>query len=404
MTSNAGRRRSWSAASSSASGAPCATSSCGRATIDKDVDYLVRGAPARRARGDSLEARPRRLRGEVVRCLQIQDRRRGERYRHRVSANRGVDGTRSPRFRRAVGLEAPRRGGSGEARFHDQRDREEPRRRARSSIPTAAREDIEDRVLRMVFPDAFREDPLRILRGVRFAARFSLRIDEATYEAMKKSAAARRHAQRGADTGGVHQAPRRSASVRAKDFDDAADRCPRARPPRARSGVRRRAERIPHRRRVLALAQELRRGAPGRISSSAGRRFSTTGKGGQETGDPAKKAERRSSFTGTKRSSAEIAREILRRLRYGERFRRAVLASGRESHVPLSHGVEPEHGAAFHPAGGRGEPRGSLRRARGRLSLARARPTSSRTSTDFEARVDGGAPRVGGVQARRTSR
>lgn len=55
--------------------------------------------------------------------------------------------------------------------------------------PSGGREDIEGRVLRMVFPEAFREDPLRILRGVRFAARFSLRIDEATLDAMTTSAA-----------------------------------------------------------------------------------------------------------------------------------------------------------------------------------------------------------------------
>ena len=55
--------------------------------------------------------------------------------------------------------------------------------------PHGGAKDIEARVLRMVFPGAFREDPLRILRGVRFAARFSLRIEEDTDEAMKESAA-----------------------------------------------------------------------------------------------------------------------------------------------------------------------------------------------------------------------
>lgn len=49
-------------------------------------------------------------------------------------------------------------------------------------------EDIEARVLRMVFPGAFREDPLRILRGIRFAARLSLRIEARTFEAMRDSA------------------------------------------------------------------------------------------------------------------------------------------------------------------------------------------------------------------------
>ena len=55
--------------------------------------------------------------------------------------------------------------------------------------PCGGAKDIEDRVLRMVFPGAFREDPLRILRGIRFAARFSLRIEDATCGAMKECAA-----------------------------------------------------------------------------------------------------------------------------------------------------------------------------------------------------------------------
>jgi poly(A) polymerase/tRNA nucleotidyltransferase (CCA-adding enzyme) len=53
--------------------------------------------------------------------------------------------------------------------------------------PHGGAKDIQDRILRMVFPDAFREDPLRVLRGVRFAARFGLRIDPATYDAMVES-------------------------------------------------------------------------------------------------------------------------------------------------------------------------------------------------------------------------
>jgi tRNA nucleotidyltransferase (CCA-adding enzyme) len=54
--------------------------------------------------------------------------------------------------------------------------------------PCGGSKDIEDRVLRMVFPHAFRDDPLRILRGIRFAARFSLRIEKTTEEAMIASA------------------------------------------------------------------------------------------------------------------------------------------------------------------------------------------------------------------------
>jgi tRNA nucleotidyltransferase (CCA-adding enzyme) len=40
----------------------------------------------------------------------------------------------------------------------------------------------------MIFAEAFREDPLRILRGIRFAARFELDVEGETAEAMKASA------------------------------------------------------------------------------------------------------------------------------------------------------------------------------------------------------------------------
>lgn len=50
------------------------------------------------------------------------------------------------------------------------------------------REDLKSRILRMVFPSAFVEDPLRVLRGIQFAARFDLEIEPATYKAMKDSA------------------------------------------------------------------------------------------------------------------------------------------------------------------------------------------------------------------------
>ncbi|MDH3215930.1 MAG: HD domain-containing protein [Candidatus Krumholzibacteria bacterium] len=53
--------------------------------------------------------------------------------------------------------------------------------------PFSGRKDIERHTLRMIFPEAFSEDPLRILRGIRFAARFSLVIEPETAAAMKKS-------------------------------------------------------------------------------------------------------------------------------------------------------------------------------------------------------------------------
>jgi len=54
--------------------------------------------------------------------------------------------------------------------------------------PCDGRRDLEDRLLRMMFPEAFEEDPLRVLRGVRFTIRFGLNVDPATREAMKEAA------------------------------------------------------------------------------------------------------------------------------------------------------------------------------------------------------------------------
>jgi putative nucleotidyltransferase with HDIG domain len=54
--------------------------------------------------------------------------------------------------------------------------------------PHGGREDIGSRRLRMIFVEAFEEDPLRILRGVRFATRFSLVIESETLDAMKGAA------------------------------------------------------------------------------------------------------------------------------------------------------------------------------------------------------------------------
>jgi putative nucleotidyltransferase with HDIG domain len=48
--------------------------------------------------------------------------------------------------------------------------------------------DLKNRLLRMVFDRAFEDDPLRLLRGVQFAARFQLAVEPATFEAMKKNA------------------------------------------------------------------------------------------------------------------------------------------------------------------------------------------------------------------------
>ncbi|HEX5132921.1 MAG TPA: HD domain-containing protein [Candidatus Krumholzibacteria bacterium] len=54
--------------------------------------------------------------------------------------------------------------------------------------PFGGEADLRARVLRMLFPDAFVEDPLRMLRGARFVARFGLTVDPATWERMVDAA------------------------------------------------------------------------------------------------------------------------------------------------------------------------------------------------------------------------
>jgi poly(A) polymerase len=55
--------------------------------------------------------------------------------------------------------------------------------------PFSARQDIADRLVRMVSPRAFISDPLRMLRALRFAAELGFRIQPETEEQIKKNAA-----------------------------------------------------------------------------------------------------------------------------------------------------------------------------------------------------------------------
>jgi tRNA nucleotidyltransferase/poly(A) polymerase len=55
--------------------------------------------------------------------------------------------------------------------------------------PHGGRADLDRHILRMVFPRAFDEDPLRLMRAVQFAARFGFTIEDNTWQAMKRSAA-----------------------------------------------------------------------------------------------------------------------------------------------------------------------------------------------------------------------
>jgi tRNA nucleotidyltransferase (CCA-adding enzyme) len=56
--------------------------------------------------------------------------------------------------------------------------------------PFGGRQDLEQGLLRQVSPMAFPEDPLRMLRGVQLAARFTLHLEPTTHQAMRRHAAA----------------------------------------------------------------------------------------------------------------------------------------------------------------------------------------------------------------------
>ena len=54
--------------------------------------------------------------------------------------------------------------------------------------PFCGKKDLSDKILKQVFPNAFVEDPLRMLRGIQFASRFNLTIEENTFASMKSHA------------------------------------------------------------------------------------------------------------------------------------------------------------------------------------------------------------------------
>lgn len=59
--------------------------------------------------------------------------------------------------------------------------------------PFGGRDDLERRVLRTVHPDSFREDPLRILRGLRLVSQLGFTLAEETVAQMRADAAGLRH-------------------------------------------------------------------------------------------------------------------------------------------------------------------------------------------------------------------
>ena len=54
--------------------------------------------------------------------------------------------------------------------------------------PLDGKKDIKNRLIRITNPDSFKDDPLRMLRGVQFAARFEFEIEKGTYKSLMENA------------------------------------------------------------------------------------------------------------------------------------------------------------------------------------------------------------------------
>ncbi|UCB53347.1 MAG: HDIG domain-containing protein [Candidatus Zixiibacteriota bacterium] len=54
--------------------------------------------------------------------------------------------------------------------------------------PLNGRKDIKRRLIRIANPDSFRDDPLRMLRGIQFAARFEFELEKETLDSLKENA------------------------------------------------------------------------------------------------------------------------------------------------------------------------------------------------------------------------
>lgn len=55
--------------------------------------------------------------------------------------------------------------------------------------PTHGRQDIQNKTIKTVFENSFKEDPLRLLRAIQFASRFDFTIEENTFSDIKKQSA-----------------------------------------------------------------------------------------------------------------------------------------------------------------------------------------------------------------------
>lgn len=54
--------------------------------------------------------------------------------------------------------------------------------------PLNGRRDIKKRLIRVANPNSFQDDPLRMLRGIQFAARFEFELEEATFRSLEENA------------------------------------------------------------------------------------------------------------------------------------------------------------------------------------------------------------------------
>ena len=130
-----------------------------------------------------------------------------------------------PRLRDRRRPDRVRRGRPRPPRLHDQRDGA-PARRRHADRSLRRPRDLEARRLRTVSPTSFAEDPLRLVRGLRFISQLDLDPATETLEQMRARGAGRgarlgradrRRARRRRDGGALEAASRRASGEGARD-------------------------------------------------------------------------------------------------------------------------------------------------------------------------------------------
>ena len=163
----------------------------------KDADFLVPGLDSAQLRAALAAARPgrgaRRRRAAGRDAPLSADARaagaRAGRDRVRAAAARALDRPGPARLRDRRRPLGERRGRPRPPRLHRQRDRAPARRRRGSSTRSTAAPISSAGVLRTVGPRSFAEDPLRLVRGLRFVSELDLDPDAATLAQMREQAA-----------------------------------------------------------------------------------------------------------------------------------------------------------------------------------------------------------------------